>query len=80
MIRGITKPYGEKTGTSEPVRCQKCGKPIGYVTVLARGLIRFSNPSRTLRLLLSAWNVPRRKNSSLNRMKNAIAFSLFVFF
>jgi hypothetical protein len=23
---------------TRPVRCQKCGKPLGYVTVLAKGL------------------------------------------
>jgi hypothetical protein len=23
----------------QPVRCQKCGKPVGYVTVLAKGLM-----------------------------------------
>ena len=23
----------------KPVRCQKCGKPLGYVTVLAKGLL-----------------------------------------
>jgi len=23
---------------SQPVRCQKCGKPVGYITVLAKGL------------------------------------------
>ena len=33
MIRGITKPYGEKISDAKPVRSQKCGKPIGYVTL-----------------------------------------------
>lgn len=27
----------EMSGT-RPVKCQKCGKPLGYVTVLAKGL------------------------------------------
>lgn len=26
-------------GDANPVRCQKCRKPIGYVTVLAKGLL-----------------------------------------
>jgi DNA-directed RNA polymerase subunit N (RpoN/RPB10) len=26
---------------AKPVRCQKCGKPIGYVTVLGKGLTNF---------------------------------------
>jgi hypothetical protein len=24
---------------NQPVRCQKCGNPVGYVTVLAKGLM-----------------------------------------
>ncbi len=23
----------------QPVRCQKCGKPVGYISVLAKGLL-----------------------------------------
>ncbi len=25
--------------SEQPVRCQKCGKPVGYITVLSRGLL-----------------------------------------
>lgn len=24
---------------AQPVRCQKCGKPVGYISVLAKGLM-----------------------------------------
>ena len=36
---------------AKPVRCQKCGKPIGYVTVLARGLTRFQQPIQNAKIV-----------------------------
>jgi hypothetical protein len=33
----ITKPYGDKIGGAEPVRYQKCGNSIGYITILSKG-------------------------------------------
>jgi hypothetical protein len=36
---------------SKPVRCQKCGKPIGYVTVLARGLTSFQQPIQNAKIV-----------------------------
>jgi len=29
---------------SKPVRCQKCGKPVGYVTVLTKGVLGLQQP------------------------------------
>jgi hypothetical protein len=29
----------KKMMDSNPVRCQKCGKPIGYITILGKGLL-----------------------------------------
>jgi hypothetical protein len=51
MIRGITKPYGEKLSGAEPVRCQKCGKPIGYVTVLAKGFLGMQQPIQNIKIV-----------------------------
>ena len=51
MIRNIAKPYGEKIGVSEPLRCQKCGNPIGYVTVLAKGLTSFQQPIQNVKII-----------------------------
>jgi hypothetical protein len=52
VIRGITKPYGEKQNNgAEPVRCQKCGKPIGYVTILTRGLTSFQQPIKNVKII-----------------------------
>jgi hypothetical protein len=37
MIENISS--GEGMSEAKPVRCQKCGKPLGYVTVFAKGLV-----------------------------------------
>ena len=29
---------------SNPVRCKKCGKPIGYITILGKGLLGLQQP------------------------------------
>jgi len=60
MIRGITKPYGEKLGGAEPVRCQKCGKPIGYVTVLA-GLTSFQQPIQNVKIVAICMECAQKK-------------------
>lgn len=39
----------EMSGT-RPVRCQKCGKPLGYVTVLAKGLT-LSHPLQDMKII-----------------------------
>ena len=36
--------YGKKMTNSNPVRCQKCGKPIGYITILAKGILGLQQP------------------------------------
>ncbi|MGD0406752.1 MAG: hypothetical protein ABSB10_08910 [Candidatus Bathyarchaeia archaeon] len=36
---------------SKPVRCQKCGKPIGYITVLAKGLLNFQQPMKNVKIV-----------------------------
>jgi len=35
----------------KPVRCQKCGKPLGYVTVLAKGLLGLQQPLQKVKLV-----------------------------
>jgi hypothetical protein len=35
---------------AKPVRCQKCGNPLGYVTVLAKGL-RFQQPLQNVKIV-----------------------------
>jgi hypothetical protein len=36
---------------AKPVRCQKCGKPLGYVTVLAKGLLGVQQPIQNVKLV-----------------------------
>jgi hypothetical protein len=36
---------------SKPVKCQKCGKPVGYITVLAKGLLSFQQPMRNVKVV-----------------------------
>lgn len=36
---------------AKPVKCQKCGKPLGYVTVLAKGLMNFQQPVTNVKLV-----------------------------
>ena len=61
VIRGITKPYGEKLSAAEPVRCQKCGKPIGYVTVLARGFASFQQPLQNVKIVAICMECAQKK-------------------
>jgi len=52
MIKeGIAKPYSDKMSVSEPVRCQKCGKPVGYITVLSKGLLGIQQPIRNVKIV-----------------------------
>jgi len=36
---------------AQPVKCQKCGNPIGFVTVLARGLTRLQQPVQHVKIV-----------------------------
>ncbi len=36
---------------NKPVRCQKCGKSIGYVTVLGKGLMGFQQPVTNVKIV-----------------------------
>jgi DNA-directed RNA polymerase subunit N (RpoN/RPB10) len=69
MIRGITKPYGEKISDAEPVRCQKCGKPIGYVTLLARGLTSFQQPIQNVKIIAICMDCSQKKKELFRKMK-----------
>jgi hypothetical protein len=36
---------------SNPVRCQKCGKPVGYITVLTEGLMGMQQPLHNVKVV-----------------------------
>lgn len=59
MIRGITKPYGENV--AGPVRCQKCGKPIGYITVLGKGLMGMQQPVQNVKIVAICMDCAQKK-------------------
>ncbi|MBN1357617.1 hypothetical protein JW988_02505 [Candidatus Bathyarchaeota archaeon] len=42
------------------VRCQKCGKPVGYVTVLAKGL-RFQQPLHDVKVVAVCMECSQKK-------------------
>jgi hypothetical protein len=36
---------------AKPVRCQKCGKPLGYVTVVTKGITSLSQTLQNLKII-----------------------------
>jgi hypothetical protein len=61
MIRGITNPYSEKINVAKPVRCQKCGKPIGYITVLNKDLIGMQQPVQNVKIVAICMECVQKK-------------------
>jgi len=57
----ITKPYGDKIGDSEPARCQKCGKPIGYITILGKGLLGIQQPIQNVKIVAICMDCAQKK-------------------
>jgi hypothetical protein len=47
--------------SSQPVRCQKCGKPVGYVTVLAEGLMGMQQRLEHIKLVAICMDCYRKK-------------------
>jgi hypothetical protein len=47
----------------KPVRCQKCGKPIGYVTVLFQGAMGMQQSMLTFKVFAMVLIVLRSRNS-----------------
>ena len=48
-------------GESKPVRCQKCGKPVGYVTVLAKGLMGLQQPLQNVKVVAVCMECVQKK-------------------
>jgi hypothetical protein len=36
---------------AKPVKCQKCGKPVGYVSVVTNGLLNFRQPVKNVKVV-----------------------------
>jgi hypothetical protein len=56
--------HGEKMSDARPVRCQKCGKPLGYVTVLAKGLMWFQQPIQNVKIVAICMECFQKKKQS----------------
>ncbi len=46
---------------SQPVRCQKCGKPIGYITLLAKGLMGLQQPIHNCKIIAICMNCSKKQ-------------------
>ena len=46
---------------SKPVRCQKCGKPVGYVTVLAKGLLGLQQSLQNVKVVAICMECAQKK-------------------
>jgi hypothetical protein len=53
--------YRESMSEAKPVRCQKCGKPIGYVTVLGKGLTPFQQPVSNVKIVAICMECAQKK-------------------
>jgi len=49
-----------KMNEAKPVRCQKCGKPVGYITVLSKGL-RFQQPLQNVKVVAICMECAQKK-------------------
>jgi len=48
---------------AKPIRCQRCGKPLGYVTALAKALTSLPQPLQNLKLVAICMESSQKKNS-----------------
>jgi hypothetical protein len=46
---------------AKPVRCQKCGKTLGYVTVVAKGLLGLQQPLRDVKVVAVCMECSQKK-------------------
>jgi len=46
---------------AKPVRCQKCGKPLGYVTVVAKGVTSLPLSFRDVKLVAICMDCSQKK-------------------
>ncbi|MCW3999716.1 MAG: hypothetical protein NWE93_05715 [Candidatus Bathyarchaeota archaeon] len=46
---------------SQPVRCQKCGNPVGYITVLTEGLMGIQQPLGNVKVVAICMECHRKQ-------------------
>jgi hypothetical protein len=57
----LTKWIVLEMSEAKPLRCQKCGKPVGYVTVLARGLLGMQQPLPNVKVVAICMDCYQKK-------------------
>lgn len=78
MLKNVDRECfcGEEMRNTEPLRCQKCGKPLGYVTVLAKGLTGLPLSVQDVKLILFVWNVFRSRHNCHDSIPESLSFFL----
>jgi hypothetical protein len=52
LFKGKKEPFhGEILNDAKLVRCKKCGKPLGYITVLGKALTPLWQPLQNLKII-----------------------------
>ena len=51
--------------STQPVRCQKCGKPVGYITVLSKGLMGMQQKFENLKIVAICMECYQKKLTCL---------------
>ncbi len=51
MLNQGKECFVARMSETKPLRCQKCGKPLGYVTVFAKGLTSINQPVQNVKLV-----------------------------
>jgi Zn finger protein HypA/HybF involved in hydrogenase expression len=46
---------------AKPIRCQKCGKPVGYLTVLGKSLLGTQQPVQNVKVVAVCMNCRQKK-------------------
>ena len=54
---------------AKPVRCQKCGKLVGFITVLAKGFRGLQQPVPNVKLVAICIDCFQKKNKRMARVK-----------
>lgn len=52
---------------TKPLRCQKYGKPLGYLTVLAKGLTSLAQPLQDVKLITICMDCFQKKKWSTGK-------------
>jgi hypothetical protein len=55
----------EAVSEAKPVKCQKCGKPIGYITVVPSGFLQTQRPIEGVKIVAICMNCRGQKKFTI---------------